>query len=364
VRSFFCDYFANACKIKSGFISMSKEIKKPTAPTIIDVARESGVSYSTVSRALTGYEFVKPATRDKVLRAAQKLGYVPNQQARSLAGGRSNLIGILVPGLDNGYIAEIIRGIDEELAKSDYNLILYTTHRHHGRESTYVATILNGAADGLLLIVPLISNDYLDALYQQNFPFVLIDQSDTTGKSSVVATNWQGAYDATQYLIGLGHRRIGFITGLMELNSAVDRLNGYQAALTTHNIPIQHELIVKGDFWERGGYVSTQQLLELPELPTAIFASNDLLAFGAMEAIRQHGLRIPEDISVVGFDDIPQASLVYPMLTTVRQPLDKMGRLAVKMLLEHIGSVEYSPYTATLATELIVRASCQAPHKR
>ncbi len=343
---------------------MSKEIKKQNSPTIIDVARESGVSYATVSRALNDYEFVKPATRDKVLRAAQKLGYVPNQQARSLAGGRSNLVGILVPGLDNGYITEIIRGIDEELAKSDYNLILYTTHRHHGRESSYVASIMNGAADGLLLIVPLISHDYADALYQQNFPFVLIDQSDTSGKSSAVnATNWQGAYDATSYLIELGHQRIGFITGLMELNSAVDRLRGYEAALNAHNIPVQPELIVKGDFWERGGYVAAQALLDLPAPPTAIFASNDLLAFGAMEAIRQRGLRIPQDVSLVGFDDIPQASLVYPTLTTVRQPLDKMGRLAVKMLLEHIGSTEYAPYTATLATELVVRESCQTPQK-
>lgn len=341
---------------------MAKEIKKPTSPTIVDVARESGVSYSTVSRALNGYEFVKPATRDKVMRAAQKLGYVPNQQARSLAGGRSNLIGILVPGLDNGYITEIIRGIDEELANSGYNLILYTTHRHHGRESTYVATIMNGAADGLMLIVPFISDDYTKALREQNFPFVLIDQSDTTGKSSIVnATNWQGAYDATKYLIELGHERIGFITGLMELTSAVDRLAGYKAALADHHIPLQDEWIVQGDFWERGGYLATQTLLDLPTPPTAIFASNDLLAFGAMDAVRQHGLSIPDDISLVGFDDIPQASLVYPTLTTVRQPLDKMGRLAVKMLLEHISSPEYSPYTATLATELIIRDSCREP---
>lgn len=341
---------------------MSKDIKKLNSPTIIDVARESGVSYSTVSRALNGYEFVKPATRDKVLRAAQKLGYVPNQQARSLAGGRSGLIGVLVPGLDNGYITEIIRGVDEELAKSDYNLILYTTHRHRTRESSYVSTIMNGGADGLLLVVPFISNTYLDTLHQQNFPFVVIDQFDKTGKSSVVnGTNWQGAYDATQYLIGLGHQRIGFITGLIELHSAMDRLSGYQSALNDANLPVQEEWIVKGDFGEQGGYLATQDLLDLPNPPTAIFASNDLLAFGTMEAIRQRGLSIPEDISVIGFDDIPQASWVYPALTTVHQPLDKMGRLAVKMLLEHIDSPEYLPYVATLATELIVRDSCQAP---
>lgn len=341
---------------------MQEQTRKPGPPTIIDVARESGVSYSTVSRVLNGYEFVKPTTREKVLQAASKLGYVPNQQARSLAGGRSNLIGILVPGLNNGYISEIIHGIDQELEKSDYNLILYTTRRHHGRESNYVATIMNGAADGLVLVVPLISTSYLEALHEQHFPYVLIDQADNTGKSSFVnATNWQGAYDATQYLIKLGHRRIGFVTGLTGLNSTVDRFEGYRAALSDQGLLVQSELIAEGDFWERGGYMAAQKLLDLPQRPTAIFASNDLSAFGALEAVRQRGLRVPEDVSVIGFDNIPQSSAVYPKLTTVHQPLEQMGQVAVKMLLEHIANRERDPDRVTLATQLIVRDSCQPP---
>lgn len=341
---------------------MEKDKKKPTAPTIMDVARESGVSYTTVSRVLNGYEFVKAATRDKVLSTAEKLGYVPNQQARSLAGGRSNLIGILVPTLDNGYIAEIIRGIDEELAISNYNLILYTTHRHGGKESNYVATIVNGAADGLLLVVPMLSSTYLDALRQQHFPYVLIDQSDFAEKSPVVnATNWQGAYDATQYLIELGHRRIGFITGLPELTSAVERLEGYRTALADHQLPIEETLIVEGDFAEQGGYLAAKKLLALPTRPTAIFASNDISAFGAMQALRDHGLRIPEDISLLGFDNIPQASITHPKLTSVHQPLEQMGRMAVRMLLEQIENPDRPPRQLTLATRLIVRDSCQPP---
>lgn len=344
---------------------MENEEKKLITPTIMDVARESGFSHATVSRALNGYEFVKTSTREKVLLAAKKLGYVPNQQARVLAGGRSNLIGILVPTLDNGYIAEIIRGIDEELAKSNYNLILYTTHRHQGKESNYVATIVNGAAEGLLLIVPLLSTTYLDALRQQNFPYVLIDQADTAEKSVVVnATNWQGAYDVTQYLIELGHQRIGFIIGITELASALERLEGYRNALSDHHVPFVDELVVEGDFREQGGYIATQKLLDLQNPPTAIFASNDLSAFGAMEAIRERGLRIPEDISVVGFDDIPQASIVHPKLTTVRQPLDHMGRVAVKMLLEHIATPSHVPHRVTLATRLVIRESCQPPNNR
>jgi LacI family transcriptional regulator len=238
--------------------------------------------------------------------------------------------------------------------------MIYTTHRQRGKETKYVSSIVNGLTDGLLLIVPLVPTTYLDALRERNFPYVLIDQADTTEQSAAVnATNWQGAYEATQYLINLGHRRIGFITGLMELSSAVERLEGYRAALSDHEIPVRDELIVGGDFWPGGGYAAAQQLLTLSEVPTAIFASNDLSAFGVMEAIRQRGFRIPEDISVVGFDDIPQASIVYPKLTTVRQPLDQMGRVAAKMLLEHIENPERSLRRVTLSTHLIVRDSCQ-----
>jgi LacI family transcriptional regulator len=336
---------------------MSKSNK---SPTILDVAREAGVSYSTVSRTLNGFEFVKSSTREKVLQAAEALGYVPNQQARSLRGGRSNLIGVLVPTLSNSYISEIVRGIEEELAKSDYNLILYTTHRHQGKESIFVATIMNGGADGLLLVVPMISIPYLDALRQSDFPYVLIDQLDQTKQSFVVnATNWQGAYEATQYLIELGHRQIGFIAGLRKLSSTNKRLEGFQAALSDHGIELCTEYITQGDFLQSGGYTAAQKLLALEEPPTAIFASNDLSALGAMEAIRDKGLHIPKDISVIGFDDIPQASVTYPKLTTVHQPLVQMGREGATMLLDYLENPNQKTNQLTLQTHLIIRDSCR-----
>jgi LacI family transcriptional regulator len=337
-------------------------VKKSRSVTIIDVAREAKVSYSTVSRVLNDFNHVKTDKRQRVLEAMEQLGYVVNSQARRLAGGHSNIIGVLVPGLDNSYIGEVIRGIDEELAKSDYDLMIYTTHRQQGKESRYVNAIVNGLTDGLLLIVPLVPTTYLDALHEQNFPYVLIDQADTSEQSAVVnATNWQGAHEATQYLINLGHRRIGFITGLMELSVAVERLEGYRAALTDHEIPVLTELIVKGDFLPGGGYTAAEQLLSQSEPPTAIFASNDQSAFGAMEVIRERGLSIPQDISIIGFDDIPQASIVYPKLTTVRQPLDQMGRVAAKILLERIENPERSLRRVTLSTHLVIRDSCQPP---
>ena len=335
--------------------------KKTRNVTIIDVARESGVSYSTVSRVFSEFDFVKESTRQRVLDAAEKLGYVANLSARSLAGGRSRIIGLLVPGLDNGYIGEIMRGIDQELARSHYDLMLYTTHRAQGKESNYVNTITNGLSDGLLLVVPLVTGSYLNALQEINFPYVLIDQSDPTLKSSVVdTTNWQGSYDATRYLLELGHRRIGFISGLRALHSAIDRLEGYKAALIDGGVPVLEELIVEGDFWQTGGYEAAQKLLRLPRRPTAIFASNDLSAFGAMEAIREHGLKMPDDMSIVGFDDIPQALTAHPKLTTVQQPLEQMGRVAARMLLEQIENPDRSVRKVTLATHLIIRDSCRA----
>ncbi|MBW4438395.1 MAG: LacI family transcriptional regulator [Pleurocapsa minor GSE-CHR-MK-17-07R] len=337
---------------------MQTSRKKISQITILDVARESGVSYSTVSRVLNGFDFVKGSTREKVLKTAERMGYVANIQARSLAGGKTQIIGLLVPGLDNGYITEIVSGIDQELAHSDYDMMLYTTHRYQGKESLYVKTIANGLADGLILLVPHNAQNYLQALPRQDFPYVLVDQIDNMYNSTTVdATNWQGAYDATAYLIKLGHQRIGFIMGAPQLNSARERFDGYRAALQHHRIAYDESLVIEGDYMTKSGYSGAKRLLSLEQPPTAIFASNDLTAFGVLDAIHETGLRIPEDISVVGFDDIPLASLAYPKLTTVRQPLVQIGQVAVRLLLEKLENPEREARRVTLATELIVRDS-------
>jgi LacI family transcriptional regulator, galactose operon repressor len=334
--------------------------KKRRSVTIMDVARASGVSYATVSRVLSGYEFVRESTRNRVMEAVEHLGYVANLQARSLAGGRSQIIGLLVPNLDNNYVGTIARGIDQELERANYDLMLYTSHRHPGKESFYVSAIANGLTEGLLLVVPLVPTTYLDALREQNFPYVLIDQADATEDSNVVeATNRQGAYEATRYLIQLGHTRIAFITGMLTVRSAIDRLRGYKAALADCDIPVREELVIKGDFQQQTGYETAKSLLQsVDPPPTAIFASNDMSAFGAMDAARECGFCIPDNISIIGFDDIPQASLVYPKLTTVRQPLEQMGQVAVKMLLERIENPSRPPQRVTLPTQLIIRDSC------
>ncbi|MGB8211923.1 MAG: LacI family DNA-binding transcriptional regulator [Anaerolineales bacterium] len=333
--------------------------------TIVDVAEQAGVSFGTVSRVINNDAHVKKETRERVLKTMERLGFVANRQARSLAGGKSHSIGVLVPDLGTGYIGEIIRGIDAELSLTDLDLILYTTHRTASKEASYVANLATGMVDGLLLVLPRNPVDFIGNLTQRKFPFVLIDHQGAGGDCPAVgATNWQGAYNATEYLIKLGHSRIGFITGSMDLGCAADRLAGYRSALRTYHIPEAPELIYEGTFFQPDGYAGASAMLDLTVPPTAVFASNDVMAMGVMDAVRNRGLRVPEDVSIIGFDDIPQASLVRPALTTINQPLEKMGRVATQVLLDLLGHPDKEAVRIELPTQLVVRDSCSQPPVR
>jgi LacI family transcriptional regulator len=214
----------------------------------------------------------------------------------------------------------------------------------------------------LLLVLPRSPADYTGTLTNRGVPFVLIDhQGIGRDCPAVGATNWQGAYHATEYLIKLGHTRIGFITGSMDLGCADERLEGYRSALRTYHLPNEPELIYEGTFFQPDGYAGASALLNLIHPPTAIFASNDVMAMGVMDAVRNRGFRVPDDISIVGFDDIPQASMVRPGLTTVNQPLEKMGRVATQMLLDLFRNKEKTDNRIELPTELVIRESCQPP---
>jgi LacI family transcriptional regulator len=329
--------------------------------TIIDVAHEASVSFATVSRVINGKGYVSATTRERVLQAMTRTGYVVNRQARALAGGRRQVIGLLVPDLDTSYVGEILRGIDEELAANNYDLMLYTTHRRKTRESIFAASLTHGMTDGLLMILPMDPETYLASIRQRGFPFVLIDHSGVDDQGPAVgATNWQGAYDATTYLIELGHQRIGFITGRQSMRCARERLVGYRDALTAAGLPCDDALVREGDFHAPLAYEGTLAMLQLDRPPTAIFASNDLSAFGVMDAARDAGLRIPEHISVIGFDDIPGAMMTNPPLTTVRQPLREMGKQATRLLLQYIENPDLGSERIDLPTELVIRATCRS----
>ncbi len=328
--------------------------------TIHDVAAAAGTSYGTVSRVINDAPHVKGETRQRVLAAMDRLGYVVDRRARSLAGGRSQVLAVLAPDLGTGYIGEIIRGIDAEVELAQYDLLLYTTHRQTAKETSYIANIARGMADGLVLVLPSDLRAIVAQLRQIEFPFVLVDyQGVEEDVPAVCATNWQGAYNATEYLIELGHRRIGFITGDMEMAAARNRLAGYRAALRTHHLPAEPELVHEGQFHYPDGHAGTLALLALAKPPTAIFVSNDDMALGALEALRGQGLRVPDDVSVIGFDGIPQAALVHPPLTTVSQPLAKMGRVATQMLLDRLTDPGKPARRIELPTELIIRGSCR-----
>jgi LacI family transcriptional regulator len=334
----------------------------PSKITIVEVAEKAGVSLGTVSRVMNNDVHVAPETRERVSAVMREMGYVANRQARGLKGNRTNVIGVLVPDLGAGYIGEILHGIDTELALHQLDLMLFTTHRTAVKEANYVANMVQGMVDGLLVILPRNPADYTGTLTSRNFPFVLIDHQGTGNPCPAVgATNWQGAYNATEYLVKLGHTRIGFITGSMDLGAALDRLKGYKSALQVHHLPEDSQLIYEGTFFQPDGYAGGSALLDLSDPPTAILASNDVMAMGAMDAIRERGLRIPEDVSIVGFDDIPQAAMVRPALTTVRQPLEQMGRLATQMLIDQLKNPEKEFGRIELPTELIVRDAPVSP---
>lgn len=324
--------------------------------TIFDVAREAGVSYATVSRVVNNKAHVRPEKRAAVLQAMERLGYVANQQARSLAGGRSQVIGLLVHEFGTSYMGALIEGIDEALAATEYDVLLYSLFRRKTREAAYVAAITRGMADGLLLVLPRNPEAYLQSLRLRHFPYVLVDhQGIGSGDPAVGATNVRGGYDAARHLIELGHRRIGLITGDLTVRCALDRMAGFRAGLADFGVPFVPDLVCEGDFRQPAAYAAAHTLLSLPNRPTAIFASNDVSAFATMDAARDLGLRVPEDLSLVGFDDVPTAELVTPKLTTVRQPLHAMGKLAVEMLIERIADPALPPERRDLPTELIVR---------
>lgn len=333
--------------------------------TIVEVAEKAGVSLGTVSRVLNNDVHVAPETRERVSEVVREMGYVANRQARGLKGSKTFTIGMLVPDLGTGYIGEIMHGVDAELALHELDLMLFTTHRTASKEVNYGGHMVRGMVDGLLLVLPRNPIDYVGMLTQQNFPFVLIDHQGTGNPCPAVgAMNWQGAYNATEYLISLGHTRIGFITGSMDLGAASDRLEGYKAALKTNHIPEDQELVYYGTFFQPDGYAGTDALLNLEQPPTAIFASNDVMAMGAMDAVRSRGLRVPDDISIIGFDDIPQSGLVRPALTTVRQPLKQMGSLSAQILIDKLKDPDVEVSRVELPTELVVRDSTTPPKDR
>jgi LacI family transcriptional regulator len=353
---------AGAGVVEGGHGRRGRAQRRVHRPTIFDVAEVAGVSYSTVSRVVNGRVHVEAGTRARVQAAMAELGYVAHVTARALASGRTQALGLLAQEIDNPFFSVVINGIDQEVSVNDYDLLLCTTHSRREKEAEYVARLSHGMADGLLIVLPTRLPEYVAQLGAERYPFVLIDHdSEAPGCNVVNAANRRGTRDGIGYLIGLGHRRIGFITGRRDVGSALERLAGYREALAEAGLPVDEGLIVEGDFLEERAMAATHELLAAAGPPTAIFASSDAAAFGVLRAARDAGLHVPRDLSVLGFDDIVEASYVGDGLSTVRQPLREMGRVAVRRLLQLLSDPSQPAERIIMDTELVVRRTTAAP---
>ncbi|GAP13568.1 transcriptional regulator, LacI family [Longilinea arvoryzae] len=331
---------------------------KKQSVTIQDVARDAGVSASTVSRVLNGKSDVAKETQDRILSVIEELGFTTNLAARSMRSRKKNLIGLIMPDIAYPFAIEVMKGVNRAIAESEFDLLVYTTgnvrksgRAHHERK--YVSLLTKSISDGVIIVAPVVGE------FNTDEPIVSIDpvMSNPTNPS-IHATNYQGSMEAMEYLIGLGHRRIGYIGGRIELESSNRRLLGYRDSLKNANIPVDEELIASGDFTTETGISCSRTLLSLPNRPTAIFASNDQMAMGVFQVAEEMGLRIPEDFSLVGFDNIPESK--YLGLTTVDQFISEMGYIGTQMLIKIINGIPLDQQTYRMQTRLVVRNSCRA----
>lgn len=325
--------------------------------TLAQVAKIAGVSQMTASRALNDRPGVSQETRDAVLRIAADIGYAVNRSAQKLSGGRNRIIGIITPMLDNQFVSELIQGIGRAARAARYEIIVYTIFDEDRATHEGVIGLMQQFADGVVSILPQ-EAAYFAALAATHIPIVVIDQRGTLNSyPSVAVDNYGGASMAVDHLAGLGHTRIAFISGNEAIEGVRERQRGYVDTLARLGLGFDAQLLVAGDLSQLKAYEAASDLLELPNPPTAIFTANDLSAFGVITAVREKGLRVPDDISVIGFDDIPMALQVHPPLTTIRQPFQQMARSAVTTLLAMMEGSETGSPRITLPAELVVRGS-------
>jgi LacI family transcriptional regulator len=325
--------------------------------TIQDVAKTAGVSVSTVSRVLNSKVDVALETQDRIRSVIDELGYTTNLAARSMRSFKKNMVGLIMPDIAYPFAIEVMKGVNRAIAESEFDLLVYTTGdvRKSGRafhERKYVSLLTNSISDGVVIVAPVAGEFNIDA------PIVSIDPLvSNPNYPAVHATNYQGAIDAMEYLLGLGHKRIGFISGRAELESSNRRLKGYREALEKAGLLVDEKLIAAGDYTTAMGIIGTRELLALANPPTAIFASNDQTAMGVYQVAEERGIQIPNDLSVVGFDNIAESK--YMGLTTVDQFISEMGYVATQMLIKLINGVPLDDRTYQMQTRLVIRSSCK-----
>ena len=338
---------------------MAKRHITDSRPTIAQIAQIAGVSVPTVSKVLNGRTDVAPQTRERIERVIEENGFVRNRAARALRKGKTGLVDLILPRMDDEYFLPIIEGVSQVLSTAGVRLVLSSTHYHPEEEVRWLETVTDHSTDGILLVLS--SEEAMSYLAHAGLPYVLIhNQGDQRGNiPSVRITSWEGGFVATQYLISLGHRRIAYIGKTAIAQDAIERIAGYRAALDIADIPLDPQLQCEGEFDEIDGYVGTKALMALPDPPTAIFAGNDRQAVGVYRALHELNINVPDEMSVIGFDNLPYTEIMHPPLTTVHAPRLELGRRAATMLLHLINEEPVEMMRVVLPTEFVQRQSCR-----
>jgi len=329
--------------------------------SLTEVAKAAGVSIATVSRVISHPDKVAPQTQTEVRKAMKELDYQPNRVARRLRqrGGKRHLLGLIIPDIQNPFFSEMARGVEDVAYANQFAVMLCNSDEDLKKESFYLDVMRAESVDGIIL-PPINDHDPAVAkLVESGMPIVTVDRSlaDST-VDKVEVDNRQGSFDAVAHLIKIGHRRIGLITGRLNVSTSRDRKLGYEQALAAAEIPFDDDYVRVGDYKQASGGTLADELLALKNPPTALFVANNLMAVGAIEAIHRRKLKIPGDVAIIGFDDLPWAEALDPPLSVVRQPAYEVGRAAAELLLKRLVSRDSPAAWLRLRPRLILRSSC------
>jgi LacI family xylobiose transport system transcriptional regulator len=329
---------------------------------LAEIAREAGVSAPTVSKVLNGRADVAPATRERVEELLRRHGYQRRRGTQSAAP----LLELVFHELESSWAMEVIRGVENVVREEGLSVVLSESSGRLSPGQSWMDGVIARRPTGVVLVLSGLDRTQRTQLTSRNIPFVVMDPAGDPGQDvpAVGATNWHGGLAATRHLLELGHTRIGVIAGPSRMMCSRARVDGYRAALETAGVVFDPGLVREGDFHHEAGYTTGLELLSLPDRPTAVFTGNDLQALGLYEAAREVGLRVPEELSVVGFDDLPLARWVGPPLTTVRQPLTEMAEVAARMVIDLARGNKPSTLRVDLATSLVERSSTAPPPAR
>jgi len=331
--------------------------------TLADIAQKANVSKMTVSRVLSGKGQVAKETYDRVMKIVEEFGYQPNWLARGLASKRSMIIGVIIPKIEHmfldNYITQVLTGVVDIAVENNYRIMLCPVETKPHGNSEYLNVARTKLLDGMILLKTKVNDPNIETLANAGFPFVLVNHKKYSKKYNFVdSKNIQGAKLAMEYLYQHGHRKIAFVSGSLDETNGKDRLKGYIESLERFGLLFKEEWVVYGDFNKNKAYRFSEKLfLDKKKMPTAIFCADDYMAIGVMQRIKEIGLRVPEDIAVIGFDDIELAAYVKPALTTIRQPIYELGKTSTQILLNLINDKQKTPVHRLLDVELIKRES-------